>query len=370
MKTDGLTPEEKKARFAAFQKECEQKYGKGSVSYLAGQPTNYPHYPTGILSLDEAIGIGGLPKGRIVEIYGPEAAGKTLITLQCIAETQRRGGCCAFIDAENALNVSFAEKIGVKTDELVFSQPQSGEEGLDIMIQMVMTGLFDLIVVDSVAALTPQAEIDGEMGDLQVGAQARMMSKALRKASPIINRMGCTVVFINQLREKIGTAYGNPETTTGGRALKFYASLRLDVRRSEVIKNGSEIVGNQVKVKVVKNKVAPPFKQASFELLFASGVSREGQILDKSVEFGLIKKSGSWYSYKGESLGQGAEQARQWLAEHADICAGLEKQVLSEMGILDDSEVDQSLILTQAENLDQPASELSADEFLAEMELD
>lgn len=314
-------------------KDIEKKYGTGTVIRLGDMAARYPHLPTGILSLDEATGIGGLPKGRIVEIYGPESAGKTMISLQCIAETQRRGGRCAFIDVEQAMNASFAKTIGVDIENLTFSQPQSGEQALDIMISLIESGLFSLIVVDSVAALVPQAEIDGEIGDLQVGAQARMMSKVMRKASPVMNQMGTTVIFINQLREKIGVLYGNPEVTPGGKALKFYASLRLDVRKRDSIKNGPDIIGNVVTVKVTKNKVAAPFREARFELMFDSGVSREGQVLDKAVELGFVKKTGAWYSWNGEKIGQGTESARDWLRQNPEIAEELEEQILRELGI-------------------------------------
>ena len=357
--------------FARSMKDIEKKYGTGAVMMLGQQPTDFPHYPTGILSLDEAIGIGGLPKGRIVEIYGPESAGKTMISLQCIAAAQKKGYTCGFIDAENALNVNFAKKIGVQVEDLVFCQPSSGEMALDILYTWAMTGQFQLIVIDSVAALTPQAEIDGEMGDLQVGAQARMMSKAMRKCAPVLNQMGCTAIFINQLRDKIGVVYGNPETTPGGKALKFYASLRLDVRKVETMKKGTESVGNRIKVTVRKNKVAPPFRQAMFDLMFDTGVSREGQILAKATDYELIRKSGSWYSYNGEKIGQGQDNARQWLIEHPDITDQLEQAVYERMGITDDSDIDQHLSAEDADMDNQDIDELGlSEQDLHELGLD
>ena len=279
----------------------KKQYGEGSVFKLGDTPEECDALPTGILPLDIAIGIGGIPKGRIIEIYGPEAAGKTMITLQCIAETQRDGGICAFIDAEHALNTQFAENIGVDTDSLIVSQPDYGEQALEIAEQLVRSGGIDLIVVDSVAALVPKSEIDGEMGDQQVGLQARMMSKAMRKLTAVVSKTNTTIIFINQLREKVGIMFGNPEVTTGGKALKFYSSLRLDVRKIQQIKKNNEVIGNRIKVKIVKNKVAAPFKEAEFDLIFASGVDNEGCIVDIATNQGIIEKAGAWYSYQNSN---------------------------------------------------------------------
>lgn len=330
--------------------QIEKKYGKGAITKLGDKPRAYPHISTGILPLDIAIGIGGLPKGRIIEIYGPESAGKTLIALQTVAETQKNGGFCVYIDAEHALNVDFAQRIGVNVDDLYVCQPDDGEAGLEIAEQMIRSGGVSLVVIDSVAALTPRVEIDGEMTDMQVGAQARMLSKGLRKMNAFISKTDTTVIFINQLREKIGIMFGNPETTTGGRALKFYSSVRLDVRKVEAIKQGSEIVGNRVKVKVVKNKMAAPMKECLFDLMFASGASRTGAILDYGVELGLVEKSGSWFSYNEAKIGQGRENAKTYLDENPEIAREIEKAILEHFEIVDDSEIDQS-ILEEAKHL-------------------
>ena len=275
--------------------------------------------PTGSLTLDMALGIGGYPKGRIIEIYGPESSGKTTLTLHAIAEVQKQGGTAAFIDAEHAIDPVYAKNLGVNIDELILSQPDSGEQGLEIAETLVRSGAIDLVVVDSVAALVPQVELDGEMGDQQMGLQARLMSKALRKLSGVMNKTDCTIIFINQLREKIGVMFGNPETTTGGRALKFYSSVRVEIRRSEVIKNGTEIVGNKVNIKVVKNKVAPPFKSTQVDIIYGKGISRDGEVLDLAVDKDIVDKSGAWYAYKGEKIGQGRENAKRYLVEHPDI---------------------------------------------------
>ena len=316
-------------------RDIEEKYGPGTLIHLGELTASCPHYSTGILSLDEASGIGGLPRGRIVEIYGPEAAGKTLLSLQCIASVQKEGGRCAFIDVEQAMNTGFAAMLGVDLDNLAFVQPQSGEQALDIMISLAESGLFSLIAVDSVAALLPEAEIDGDMLDLQLGAQARMMSKALRRCGPVLNLMGTTVIFINQLRERIGMTFGNPEVTPGGRALKFYASMRLEVRRKETLRTGSEITGSTISVRVTKNKVAAPFREAEFDLYFDSGISLEKQILSRAVELGLIGKTGSWYSLDGEKIGQGTQSAVEWLRQNPEQARSLESSVRREMGLDD-----------------------------------
>lgn len=301
-------------------KQIEKQFGKGSVMKLGDRAAvDVAVIPTGSLTLDMALGIGGYPKGRIIEIYGPESSGKTTITLHAIAEVQKQGGTAAFIDAEHAIDPVYAKNLGVNIDELILSQPDSGEQGLEIAETLVRSGAIDLVVVDSVAALVPQVELDGEMGDQQMGLQARLMSKALRKLSGVMNKTDCTIIFINQLREKIGVMFGNPETTTGGRALKFYSSVRVEIRRSEAIKNGTEIVGNKVNIKVVKNKVAPPFKSTSVDIIYGKGISRDGEVLDLAVEKDIVDKSGAWYAYKGEKIGQGRENAKRYLTEHPDI---------------------------------------------------
>jgi len=301
-------------------KQIEKAYGKGSIMRLGDRShVDVDAISSGSLALDAALGIGGYPRGRIIEIYGPESSGKTTLALHAIAECQKDGGRAAFIDAENAIDPVYAKNLGVNIDDLILSQPDSGEQALDIVDVLVRSGAVDLIVVDSVAALVPQAELDGEMGDAQVGLQARMMSKAMRKLSGAMNRSECTAIFINQLREKVGIMFGNPETTPGGRALKFYSSVRLDIRRSEQIKIGKDIVGNKANIRVVKNKVAPPFKQVSVEILYGKGVSYIGEVIDMGVEFDLIDKSGSWYSYNGERIGQGREAVRTFLQDNPDI---------------------------------------------------
>ena len=283
--------------------------------------------PTGSLSLDIALGVGGVPKGRIIEIYGPESSGKTTVALHMVAEVQKRGGIAGFIDAEHALDPVYAKNIGVYIDNLYISQPVNGEQALEITETMVRSGGVDIVIVDSVAALVPKAEIDGDMGDSHVGLQARLMSQALRKLTAVISKSNCVVIFINQLREKVGVMFGNPETTTGGRALKFYSSIRLDVRRVETLKQGGEMVGNHTRIKVVKNKVAPPFKQAEFDIMFGTGISKEGDILDLAADCGIVNKSGAWYAYNGDKIGQGRENAKIFLKEHTDICDEIEKQV-------------------------------------------
>lgn len=301
-------------------KQIEKQFGKGSVMKLGDRAAvDVAVIPTGSLTLDMALGIGGYPKGRIIEIYGPESSGKTTLTLHAIAEVQKQGGTAAFIDAEHAIDPVYAKNLGVNIDELILSQPDSGEQGLEIAETLVRSGAIDLVVVDSVAALVPQVELDGEMADQQMGLQARLMSKALRKLSGVMNKTDCTIIFINQLREKIGVMFGNPETTTGGRALKFYSSVRVEIRRSEAIKNGTEIVGNKVNIKVVKNKVAPPFKSTQVDIIYGKGISRDGEVLDLAVDKDIVDKSGAWYAYKGEKIGQGRENAKRYLVEHPNI---------------------------------------------------
>lgn len=309
--------------------QIERQFGKGSVMKLgdSGTQMNIETIPTGSLSLDIALGLGGIPKGRIVEIYGPESSGKTTVTLHMIAEVQKRGGIAGFIDAEHALDPVYARNIGVDIDNLYISQPDNGEQALEITETMVRSGAIDIVVVDSVAALVPKAEIDGEMGDSHVGLQARLMSQALRKLTAVISKSNCTVIFINQLREKVGIMFGNPETTTGGRALKFYSSVRLDVRRIEALKQAGEVIGNRTRVKVVKNKIAPPFKEAEFDIMFGKGISREGDLLDLAANANIIVKTGAWYAYKGQKIGQGRENAKQYLLENPEVYTEVEKTV-------------------------------------------
>jgi recombination protein RecA len=315
--------------------QIEKQFGKGSIMKLGDESAriSIESIPTGSLDLDIALGVGGIPKGRIVEIYGPESSGKTTVTLHMIAEAQKRGGVAAFIDAEHALDPSYAKKIGVDIDELIVSQPDTGEQALEIVDALVRSGAIDIVVVDSVAALVPKAEISGEMGDSHMGLQARLMSQALRKLTGIINKSQCTVIFINQLRMKIGVMFGNPETTTGGNALKFYASVRLDVRRIDSLKKDAEIIGNRTRVKVVKNKVAPPFKQAEFDIMYGEGISKTGSILDAATNADIIKKSGSWYSYEGNKIGQGRENAKDYLSQNVDICNDVEQAVRAFYGL-------------------------------------
>ena len=318
----------KKALVAALG-QIEKQFGKGSVMRLGDAGENYDveSVSTGSLGLDIALGIGGLPRGRVVEIYGPESSGKTTLTLQVIAEAQRVGGTAAFVDAEHALDPVYAAKLGVNVQELLVSQPDTGEQALEITDMLVRSGAVDIVVVDSVAALTPKAEIEGEMGDMHVGLQARLMSQALRKLTGNIKRSNTIVIFINQIRMKIGVMFGNPETTTGGNALKFYASVRLDIRRIGALKNGEEVIGNQTRVKVVKNKVAPPFREAEFEILYGAGISRNGEVIDIGVAQGFVEKSGSWYSYNGERIGQGKENARTFLDQHPEIAREIEGKI-------------------------------------------
>ena len=309
--------------------QIEKQYGKGAVMKL-GDPTaqmNVETIPTGSLSLDIALGLGGIPKGRIIEIYGPESSGKTTVALHCVAEVQKQGGIAGFIDAEHALDPVYAKNIGVDIDNLYISQPDCGEQALEITETMVRSGAVDIVIVDSVAALVPKAEIDGDMGDSHVGLQARLMSQALRKLTAVISKSNCVVIFINQLREKVGVMFGNPETTTGGRALKFYSSIRMDVRRVETLKQGGEMVGNHTRIKVVKNKVAPPFKQAEFDIMFGTGISKEGDILDLAADCGIIVKSGAWYAYNGDKIGQGRENAKTYLRENPLVCEEVEAKV-------------------------------------------
>ena len=324
-----MANEEKiKALDAAIAK-LEKDFGKGTVMKL-GDPkaqVAVETIPTGSLSLDLALGVGGVPRGRVVEIYGPESSGKTTVALHMIAEVQKRGGIAGFIDAEHALDPVYAKNIGVDIDELYISQPDSGDQALEISETMVRSGAMDIIVIDSVAALVPKQEIEGDMGDSHVGLQARLMSQALRKLTPVISKSNCVVIFINQLREKVGVMFGNPETTTGGRALKFYASVRMDIRRTETLKQGGEMVGNHVRVKIVKNKIAPPFKEAEFDIMFGKGISKEGDILDLATNINLVNKSGAWYAYNGNKIGQGRENAKNYLTEHPDVMEELEAKV-------------------------------------------
>ena len=314
--------------------QIERSFGKGSVMRL-GDEARAPVevIPTGAISLDVALGIGGLPRGRVIEVYGPESSGKTTVALHAVANAQRAGGVAAFIDAEHALDPDYAKALGVDTDSLLVSQPDTGEQALEIADTLIRSGAIDIIVVDSVAALVPRAEIEGEMGDSHVGLQARLMSQALRKITGVLNNTGTTAIFINQLREKIGVMFGSPETTTGGRALKFYASVRLDVRRIESLKDGTDVVGNRTRVKVVKNKVAAPFKQAEFDIMYGKGISREGSLIDVGVEQAIIRKSGAWYTYDGDQLGQGKEKAREFLKENPDVAAEIEKKILEKLGV-------------------------------------
>ena len=332
--------EEKIKALDAAISQIEKQYGKGAVLKLGDSSANMnvEAIPTGSLSLDLALGIGGIPKGRIVEIYGPESSGKTTVTLHMIAEVQKRGGIAGFIDAEHALDPAYAKNIGVDIDNLYISQPDCGEQALEITETMVRSGAIDIVVVDSVAALVPKQEIDGDMGDAVMGAQARLMSQAMRKLTAVISKTNCTVIFINQLREKLGVMFGNPETTTGGRALKFYSSVRLDVRRTEAIKQGGEVIGNRTKVKIVKNKVAPPFKEAEFDIMFGKGISKTGDILDLAADNGIIVKSGAWYAYEGNKIGQGRENTKQYLIENPEICNEIEQKVRDLFSISESTE--------------------------------
>ncbi len=330
-----MVKEEKMRALDAALGQIEKQFGKGSVMKLGDKGANMQieTTPTGCLSLDLALGLGGVPKGRIIEVYGPESSGKTTVALHMVAEVQKRGGIAGFIDAEHALDPVYAKNIGVDIDNLYISQPDNGEQALEITETMVRSGAVDIIIVDSVAALVPKAEIEGDMGDSHVGLQARLMSQALRKLTAVTSKSNCTVIFINQLREKIGVMFGNPETTTGGRALKFYSSIRLDVRRVEALKQSGEMVGNRTKIKVVKNKIAPPFKEAEFDIMFGEGISREGDILDLAVNTGVVNKSGAWYAYNGEKIGQGRENAKTYLRQNAAVCQEIEERVREGFGL-------------------------------------
>ena len=325
------TQEEKLKALEHALADLDKTYGKGAVMKLGEQAhQNVEVITTGNLALDLALGVGGVPRGRVIEIYGPESSGKTTVALHIVAEAQKKGGICAFVDAEHALDPAYAKKLGVNIDELYISQPDTGEQALEIAEALVRSGALDVVVIDSVAALVPKAEIDGEMGDSFVGLQARLMSQALRKLTGIVSKTGTIAIFINQLREKVGVMYGNPETTTGGRALKFYASVRLDVRRGEQLKNGSDVVGNRTKVKVVKNKVAPPFRVAEFDIIYGQGISKEGTLLDMAVERDIIHKSGAWFSYKNQRIGQGRENTRQYLKDNPEIAAEIDAEIRKE----------------------------------------
>lgn len=330
-----MVKEDKLKALDAALANIEKQFGKGSVMKLgdAGTSMDVETVPTGSLSLDIALGVGGIPKGRVVEIYGPESSGKTTVALHMVAEMQRIGGIAGFIDAEHALDPKYAKNIGVDIDNLYISQPDNGEQALEITETMVRSGAIDIVIVDSVAALVPRAEIDGDMGDSHVGLQARLMSQALRKLTAVISKSNCIVIFINQLREKVGVMFGSPETTTGGRALKFYSSIRLDVRRIETLKQGGEVIGNRTRVKVVKNKIAPPFKEAEFDIMFGQGISREGDILDLAANAGVINKSGSWYAYEGDKIGQGRENSKIFLKEHKEILDEVELKVRKQYDI-------------------------------------
>ena len=330
-----MAREDKLKALDAAISQIEKQYGKGSIMKLGDNSAhmNVETIPTGSLSLDIALGLGGLPKGRIIEIYGPESSGKTTVALHAVAEVQKRGGIAGFIDAEHALDPAYAKNIGVNIDELYISQPDCGEQALEITETMVRSGAVDIVIVDSVAALVPKAEIDGDMGDSHVGLQARLMSQALRKLTAVISKSNCIVIFINQLREKVGVMFGNPETTTGGRALKFYSSVRMDVRRIESLKQAGEVVGNRTRVKIVKNKVAPPFKEAEFDIMFGKGISKEGDILDLAADCGIIVKSGAWYAYEGNKIGQGRENAKQYLKDNPAVCDEIAEKVREHYGL-------------------------------------
>lgn len=332
--------DDRKAALDAALKKIEKNFGKGAIMKLGEKADQQiSTIPSGSLALDVALGVGGYPRGRIIEVYGPESSGKTTVALHAIAEVQKSGGTAAFIDAEHALDPAYAKKLGVNIDELLLSQPDTGEQGLEIADALVSSGAVDVIVIDSVAALVPRAEIDGEMGDTHVGLQARLMSQALRKLSGSINKTKTIAIFINQIREKVGVMFGNPETTPGGRALKFYATIRLEVRRSEQLKSGTDIIGNRTKIKVVKNKVAPPFKTAEIDIMYGEGISQEGELLDMAVDVDIIDKSGAWYSYKGDRIGQGRENVKNYMKEHPEMVAEVSALVRNAYGIGDGSEV-------------------------------
>lgn len=333
-KTDLKSADKKKALDSALA-QIEKAFGKGSIMKLSSQEQMAVEtISTGSLGLDIALGVGGIPKGRVIEIYGPESSGKTTLTLHCIAECQKQGGTCAFVDAEHALDPTYAKKLGVNVDELLISQPDSGEQALEIADTLVRSGAIDMVIVDSVAALVPKAELEGEMGDATMGAQARLMSQALRKLTATISRTGCTVIFINQIRQKIGVMFGNPETTTGGNALKFYASIRMDIRRIGALKDKDEVVGNLTRVKVVKNKVSPPFKTVEFDILYGQGISKHGELLDLGIKAGVVEKSGSWFNYGSERIGQGKENARQFLKDNPKVADDIEKKIRAKASAL------------------------------------
>lgn len=331
-----MANEDKKRALDAAISKLEKDFGKGTVMKLgdAGANISVETVPTGSLSLDIALGLGGVPKGRVIEVYGPESSGKTTVTLHMIAEVQKRGGIAGFIDAEHALDPVYAKNIGVDIDELYISQPDSGDQALEIAETMVRSGAMDIIVIDSVAALVPRQEIDGDMGDSHVGLQARLMSQALRKLTPVISKSNCVVVFINQLREKVGVMFGNPETTTGGRALKFYASVRMDVRKIETLKQNGEMVGNRTRIKIVKNKIAPPFKEAEFDIMYGKGISKEGDILDLAANVDIVNKSGAWYAYNGDKIGQGRENAKLYLTQHPEVMDEIEAKVRTHYNLI------------------------------------
>lgn len=354
-----MSKDDKMKALDAALAQIERQFGKGSVMKL-GDTTNNMQVETvstGSLSLDIALGMGGIPKGRIVEVYGPESSGKTTVSLHMVAEVQKQGGIAGFIDAEHALDPAYAKKIGVDIDNLYISQPDNGEQALEITETMVRSGAVDIVIVDSVAALVPKAEIDGDMGDAHVGLQARLMSQALRKLTAVISKSNCIVIFINQLREKVGIMFGNPETTTGGRALKFYSSIRLDVRRIEAIKQGGEVVGNRTRIKVVKNKIAPPFKEAEFDIMFGEGISVAGDLLDLAAEIGVIQKSGAWYAYDGNKIGQGRENAKNFLKENPEIMADVEGKVRSHFFLNDEGAEGQEENASPAENIGESEEE-------------
>lgn len=342
--TEKVNNEDKKKALDAAIAKLEKDFGKGAVMKLGDSTANVSveTVPTGCLSLDLALGLGGVPKGRVIEVYGPESSGKTTVALHMIAEVQKRGGIAGFIDAEHALDPVYAKNIGVDIDELYISQPDSGDQALEIAETMVRSGAMDIIVIDSVAALVPRQEIEGDMGDSHVGLQARLMSQALRKLTPVISKSNCIVIFINQLREKVGVMFGNPETTTGGRALKFYASVRMDVRRTETLKQSGEMVGNRTRIKIVKNKIAPPFKEAEFDIMFGKGISRSGDILDLAANVDIVKKSGAWYAYEGEKIGQGRENAKMFLETHPEIMDEIEEKVRAHYHLGEESEAQES----------------------------
>lgn len=350
-----IMADDRKTALDAALKKIEKNFGKGSIMKLGEKADQQiSTVPSGSLALDVALGVGGYPRGRIIEVYGPESSGKTTVALHAIAEVQKQGGTAAFIDAEHALDPAYAKKLGVNIDELLLSQPDTGEQGLEIADALVSSGAVDIIVIDSVAALVPRAEIDGEMGDTHVGLQARLMSQALRKLSGTINKTKTIAIFINQIREKVGVMFGNPETTPGGRALKFYATVRLEVRRSEQLKQGSDIVGNRTKIKVVKNKVAPPFKVAEIDIMYGEGISQEGELLDMAVDVDLVDKSGAWYSYNGERIGQGRENVKNYMKDHPEMVSELLVKVRDAYGIGDGSTIEQTEndIETEQETLD------------------